>query len=149
MPDKPIGAQIHWTSICIENYISSYFDKVSHLNLTPMDCSSLRFINCHQDEVFYAKDLMKFTNLSKATTSQTLNSLERKGLIRMEAEKDDKRKKRIILTKEGIDALNHVEEDFVQITMNIEKDMSQEEKETLSELLKKIRMNVSKQEEKQ
>ncbi len=147
MPEKPIGAQIHFTSICIENYISSYFAKVSHLNLTPMDCSSLRYIYYHKDEVLYAKDLMKFTNLSKATTSQTLSSLEKKGLIRMECEKEDRRRKKIILTEAGMKAINEVEEDFVQITMKIEEGFSEQEKETLSESLKKIRMNVSKQED--
>jgi DNA-binding MarR family transcriptional regulator len=144
MPDKPLGSQVHWTSICIENFISTYFDKVAHSKFTPMDCQSLRFILCHKDEVLYAKDLMKFTNLSKATTSQTLTSLEKKGLIEMTCEKDDKRKKRIVMTPEGYKAIEEVEETFMEITRIIEKDFTDEEKKTLSTLLGKIRLNVSK-----
>lgn len=144
MQNRPLGSQIHWTSICIENYISTFFDKECHSCLTPMDCTSLRFIFSHQDEVLYAKDLMKYTKLSKATTSQTLNSLMKKGLIVMVSEKDDKRKKRIVLTPKGNQAINEVDELFVEITKNVEKDFTDEEKANLSKLLEKVRKNVSK-----
>ena len=71
---KPLGAQIHMTATCIDNFISYFLSKNNPCNITAMEGMTLKFIYRAGHPVC-AKDIMQFTNLSKATTSQTLTSM--------------------------------------------------------------------------
>lgn len=142
---KPIGSQIHQTSNCLDSYIEFYLSKFANVKGTPMENFTLRFAYEHFDrQVFYAQDLMKLTILSKATTSQTLNSLQKKGLIEMKTQSGDKRKKMIIITDKGVDEVLNLQNAFNEISKVIERNLSIDDKNKLESLLSIIRDNVNK-----
>ena len=61
----------------------------------------------------------------------------------LKEKKEDKRLKIILLTDKGKEKLTQFHEEFIIINNVIEKDFSEEEKETLSKLLEKVNNNVS------
>lgn len=137
----PIGALIHQTA----NYIDTYIDSIlstKDVYLTAMEGMTMQTIY-HKDGPLFAKDIMKITQVSKATTSQTLNSLVKKGLIIMQTKENDKRSKIIYLTDKGKVTIIKFDLIFSEITKAIEKDFTPEEKETIIRLLEKTRHNVS------
>lgn len=143
MNDKPIGSQIHQTANCIDTFIASYLAKEIHSPLTPMECHTLSFFYDKVGEELCAKDLMQYTCLSKATTSITLSSLEKKKLIEVRIDPNDKRKKFIMVTDEGKRMKQDMDKALDEITKIVENGLSLADKETISRLLKKIKDNVS------
>ena len=143
MENKPIGAEIHLTASCIDNFISTYLSRNTSLNLTAMEGMTLKFIARSNGAPLVAKQIMDFTNLSKATTSQTLNSLVDKGLIVMKEKEGDKRSKNIYLTEEGKKKISGFIDSFKEINQLLETNFSQDEKETLLILLKRLRGNIA------
>lgn len=142
MEKVPLGTEIHWTANCIDNFIANFLSKKVDTELTAMEGITLKIIY-KKGETLTAADIMQATDLSKATTSQTLSSLERKGLLRMEKQKEDKRRKLIKLTEKGKRAVMLLEGAFQSIRKVIEADISPEEKEAFGATLEKIRNNVS------
>jgi|GEM_PF-1594331 DNA-binding MarR family transcriptional regulator len=140
--NKPLGAQIHMTANCIDNFISVFLAKNLPSNITAMEGMTLKFIY-HAKRVVYAKDIMQFTKLSKATTSQTLTSMVKKGLIEMQEKEGDKRSKSIVLTPLGEKEFHAFSESFKKINEICESSFTPEEKEQLSKLLEKFRNNVT------
>lgn len=138
----PLGANIHQTANCIDCFISYYLSHNSNTELTAMEGMTLKSIYKAAQPVF-AKDIMRVTRLSKATTSQTLSSLVRKGLVKMTEKEDDKRSKIITLTDKGRETILEFDESFAEITAICEKGFSEEERQQLLYLLGKIRNNVS------
>lgn len=138
----PVGALIHQTANYIDTFIDSYLNNSKDVFLTAMEGMTMRTIY-HKDGPLFAKDIMKSTHVSKATTSQTLNSLVRKGLIIMQTKENDKRSKIIYLTDKGKETIIKFDEAFAKITEATEKDFTVEEREILVRLLEKIRNNVT------
>lgn len=142
MEKVSLGTEIHWTANCIDNYIANFLSKKTNTELTAMEGITLKIIY-KKGETLTASDIMQATELSKATTSQTLSSLERKGLVEMEKQEEDKRRKLIKLTEKGREAVAQLEGAFLQIRAVIEADISEAEKEHFIKTLEKIRNNVS------
>ncbi len=139
---KPLGAQIHMTATCIDNFISYFLSKNNPCNITAMEGMTLKFIYRAGHPVC-AKDIMQFTNLSKATTSQTLTSMVKKGLIAMQEKESDKRAKTIELTSKGHATIDEFCSCFEDITRICEEGFTPEERTQLTYLLEKMRNNVS------
>ena len=136
--------QIHQTSNCIDNYVTNYMVQRGKTLLTPMEAMTLRIIYQHYGEnEFSAKDLMRFTSLSKATTSQNLKVLEKKNFVQIELKDDDKRKKTIRLTALGLENLRLEDRCFSEMSDVIQSQLSEEEVKSLVKSLKQIRENVT------
>ncbi len=86
---------------------------------------------------------MRFTSLSKATTSQNLKVLEKKNFVQIELKDDDKRKKTIRLTALGLENLRLEDRCFSEMSDVIQSQLSEEEVKSLVKSLKQIRENVT------
>jgi DNA-binding MarR family transcriptional regulator len=139
---KPLGAKIHMTATCIDNFISDYLSKHFNSEMTAMEGMTLKFIYKAGKPVS-ARDIMNFTSLSKATTSQTLSSMVKKGLIVMKEKESDKRAKTIELTSKGHATIDEFCSCFEDITRICEEGFTPEERTHLTYLLEKMRNNVS------
>jgi DNA-binding MarR family transcriptional regulator len=141
MNKKSIGSQIHITETLIHNYIDTNINGKIDNGMTGIEGMTLKYL-CNCEKEVSTTELKEYTHLSKASTSQTLNSLVEKGLITMSIDPLDKRKKTIQVTEKGREVKKQFELHFAQMNALIEKDMSEEEKEILQRLLKQIRANL-------
>ncbi len=142
MKEESLAGEIHFTAWCIDSFVSSYLGQLSS-KLTAMEWMTLRIIKDYTESELYSSDLMKITELSKSTTSQTLNHLLKKGFITMESvEKEDKRKKKIQITKTGIENFSLIDKAFESINAVVEKGLDEEKKAELKDALKMIQKNV-------
>lgn len=139
--DSTIGVQLHITSCAIDSYIDQNINGHDEGKLTGFEGLTLRYLyDKHRDTT--AKDVMEFTHVAKATASQTLSGLERKGMIVMQTDGSDKRKKIIKITELGEKVVSQFDMMFLKLTTIIENDFTEEEKETFCQSLKKIRKNL-------
>ena len=133
---------IRRTNRAISNYIERNLSEKLHLDLTGVEGLILSFIFRNQDKPLTAKNIMERFNVSKATTSQSLNGLEKKGSITMVSSKEDRRVKTILLTAKGKEENDLFRALFAQMNNEIEKNLTDEEKTLMHSLLSKIRENV-------
>ncbi len=142
MKEESLAGEIHFTAWCIDSFVSNYLSQISS-KLTAMEWMTLRIIkDCNESEL-YSSDLMKITELSKSTTSQTLNHLLKKEFITMEnMESEDKRKKKIQITEVGIENLALVDNAFEHINAIVDKGLDEKQKSEMKSILKMIQKNV-------
>ncbi len=142
MKEESLAGEIHFTAWCIDSFVSNYLGQVSS-KLTAMEWMSLRIIKGYAEGELYSSDLMKITELSKSTTSQTLNQLLKKGFITMESsDREDRRKKKIQITETGIENLALVDKAFNDINATVEKGLDEKQKAEMKSILKMIQKNV-------
>lgn len=142
MNELEIGKEVRKTNhdikVFIDRSISGETSKCQAL--TGIEGMLVDYIYHHEN--IYASDLMKNFNLQKATVSQGLGRLVKKGIIKEAVDPLDKRKKILSLTEKGI--RGHL--DFFRIYETlipvIEKGISPEEKALFIDICHRIRKNV-------
>ena len=81
-------------------------------NLTGMQRWTLGFLKDHSDCEVYQKDIEEAFSISRATASNMLGVMERKGLIKRVAVSHDARLKRLVLTDKAAALLDGAERDI-------------------------------------
>ncbi len=137
----PLGRDIHMTSCAIDSYISTHITGVKETNLTGIEGLTLGFL-AHDESPKTMRDVMNHFHIAKATASQTLTSLEKKGVIVQKVDEDDKRKKMILITEEGKRIQNTIDQKFLIMNSILEEGITEEEKEQFHSILLKIRCNL-------
>lgn len=138
------------TGICcqmkdLEISVVRLLHNSSNSNLRPPTITQARIIDyilSHKNQKVYQKDLEKALNIRRATVSEVLNTMEKKGIIVRYKNPNDTRCNQICLKELGKD----MQQDFQKNIQNIEKilteNISEEELETFSLTLKKMQENL-------
>ena len=132
----------------IMNLIKRQCAKIENKNskcaLTPKQGIIIGFIHSHikNGEDVFQKDIEKEFSLRRSSASEILALMEKNGLITREQTKDDARMKKLVLTQKAENFLQKVKQDSDAITDLAFKDVSDEEKETLDKILKKVIRNL-------
>jgi|GEM_PF-857791 DNA-binding MarR family transcriptional regulator len=142
---RPLGAEIRRTGNAIKNYIDNVLLTKLNEKLTGVEGMTMVFIFRHQGQDLTARDIMARFDVSKATVSQILHGIEKKGLIAMRPLKDDKRVKIIVLTEKGQKVNEEFTALFAEMNSRIEKNLTEEEKRQLRSTLLKMRENIGDQ----
>lgn len=100
-------------------------------------------------EEVYQKDLEKALNLRRATVSEVLRTMEKKDLIKREKNKTDARSKKIILLKNSKNCHSKITNNITQLEEVLTQDITQEELEIFTTVLKKMQDNLKEKYNKQ
>ncbi|MFS4467193.1 MarR family winged helix-turn-helix transcriptional regulator [Maribacter sp. 2210JD10-5] len=95
-----------------------------------------------------ASELADSLNVSRANITNLINVLLEKNLIRQYEDEDDRRKKRLELTKDGIDLLNKTQPSRLAVIMFLTEGFNQEEKETFLRFLEACMNKITNEDEK-
>lgn len=141
--DKQItlGREIHITSSAIECYISRNITGSDPEKLTGIEAMTLSFL-FELKKPGTMRDVMNHFHIAKATASQTLTNLERKGMILQKSSENDKRKKMIYLTENGKKIKESYDQKFDVMNAIIEEGITKEEEEVFRKVVLKIRCNL-------
>ncbi len=124
------------------NQIASRFlsQKVSELNLTPVQAMILGFLN--QEDQITSSELGKKTGLDSATLTGILDRLEAAGFIERKNNPDDRRSIHIHLTSKGnalsrkaIRVIASANTEFLQV-------LTKEQRRDLHDIIKKLRLSA-------
>ena len=125
----------------IDSYVNSM--TVSY-GLTGAQCHILGYLLAHQDKEIYSSEIHAKLYLSRAAVSGLLKKLRNKGLLVFEMEPSDDRLKRIILTDQAMELEERMARSFTYVEDFLYRDFSDEEKEQMETLLKKMLANSRK-----
>ncbi len=114
--------------------------KDKNYNITTEQWSVLAKLN--EEDGVYQKQLGDYLFKDKPTITRILDVMEKKNLIIRISDEKDRRKTKVYLTQTGKDVVERlipVVEDFQK---NLTKNISEEETENLTQILKKLSENI-------
>ena len=87
-------------------------------------------------------NLAQLTGRDKTTFTRNINTLERKNLVTRKPSETDKRSKLIYITPTGLELIKKAEPIIEEIIVEIEVDISQQERESFLKTLEKIKTKL-------
>ncbi len=102
----------------------------------------IKYLIKNRDKDVYQKDIEKSLNLTRATTSGVLGTMEKNGLIKRVASKIDTRTKVIEIEDSAIKCYNLGKKKVKSIEETALKDISQEEIDLFLLTLEKMKENI-------
>ena len=117
--------------------------KLLDLELTGQQSFVLHFLSEQKNTVVYPKDIERRFNLTHPTVSGLLQRLEAKGFLTCTPDPDDRRYKRVALTKRGVECQEEIYRHIVSMEQAMTAGMSAEDVETLTRLLDRAAENLN------
>lgn len=114
--------------------------KLKEYNLTHLQFSIL--INLYKNNVTTQKELLKYTYGDETSITRLVDRLESKGYIKRVQSPEDKRKKMLILTEEGVILTEKLIINAKKVNSEITNNLSKEESRLLLELLQKVDISI-------
>jgi DNA-binding MarR family transcriptional regulator len=145
--EKPLGVEIRLTNNMIKAYIDQTLQAKLEEPLTGIEGMVLGYVFKAEGQTVTSTELLAKSKGAKATISQTLKGLVKKGYLKMEPSSQDKRKKMITLTEKGLKVEKEFKEIFKGITQQVKNGITPEEEQTVRNVLAKIRTNVGNKED--
>lgn len=139
MDEIRIGCLLRQVNAGLIRYGKSSMEK---LDLTPAQSMMLEHLLAQNKKEYCLTDICAETELSKATVSTMLKALRKRGYLVMEANSDDDRKKKIVLTQKAYETQGAVEESLKKRGDCIYNGISKSELENLEHTLNKMIFNL-------
>lgn len=130
-----LRANILFTSGWLRGEIKEFLDPY---DITPQQFNILRILRGAQPEYLSTKEICGRMIDKMSDTSRLVDRLQAKGLVYKKQCDFDGRKIRVFITDNGLDLLNKIDAEKHQLN-KILKNLSEEEAETLNDLLDKLR----------
>ncbi len=131
---------------CLSRTLHVYTDQAMTEALAEMDLTGaqghiLGYLN-HCKEAPCPKDIEKYFELSHPTVSGLLARLEKKGFVELRTDEADRRCKRIYLLDKGRQYHQAIHSHIEQMEEKIAKGFTEEEKQLLTQLLRRAIQNI-------
>lgn len=109
---------------------------------SPLQGRIMDYLTVNEGKEVYQKDLEKNLNVSKATISAVLFTMENNTLIKRITSKNDARSKQIILTEKSIKVYENMRVVFDNLNKELIKNLSEAEIESFLNTIEKLRKNI-------
>lgn len=144
--EDSIGYRMRLIHNCIHKHMEAK-RRANEDDVTGMQRWILIYLKKQGEKEIYQKDIELEFRVSRATASNMLQLMERKGLITRETASCDARQKKLMLTPEARKLLDRAEQDIYEMEARIQEGFSEEEKKKLREYLDRIMKNIGVTEE--
>ena len=104
-------------------------------DLTRMQRFTIGFLYHNKEKNIYQRDLETEFKISRATASNMLAVMERKGLIKREPVEHDARLKKLVLTEQSMQMYRQVEQDIRETEELLTQGLSEDDKQQLHQYL--------------
>lgn len=104
----------------------------------------MRFLYENREKEVYQKDLERYFHIGRSTVTNTIQLMEKRGLIRRESVERDARLKKVLLTEKGVQSHEKIEELITELNDGILDGIEEQDVETFIRVLHIIRENVEK-----
>lgn len=116
--------------------------KENEGDLTGVQCWIMRFLMDRDGEDIYQRDIEEEFKISRATASNTLSVMERKGFLRRLPVEHDARLKKLVLTEQARSLHERAEQDISRMEECLVQGISEAEQAQLKSTLDKILANL-------
>jgi DNA-binding MarR family transcriptional regulator len=116
--------------------ISAHFAPVSSDELSIQEMKIVDFIG--QRESCIMREISEYTQVAVSTMTGIVDKLEDKGFVRRERNDEDRRIVRVFLTVKGRKLYKSYVENYLELSRQMLRELSEDEQKTYLELMKKI-----------
>lgn len=116
--------------------------KMNELGITYTQATVIGYLNLKKDTLVFQKDIEINLGLTHPTVSSILKRLEEKSLIKTEVYEEDKRLKKIILTKNSYEILGQIQSKIDEMGKLLFSGISSDEIKSLDINIRKIIENI-------
>lgn len=102
----------------------------------------LKYLYDNKEKEVYQKDIEKHFHIGRSTVTAIIKTMEKKGYISRTSVENDARLKRVILMPKGEEAHQSIDSAIREANLKVIEGITEEEVETLYQILKKIRENL-------
>lgn len=125
------------------NFIKRCVEKDTQRHgITDVQFFVLGYILENQTKEIYQKDIEKHLDIRRSTATGILQNLTKGGFIKRISVPNDARLKKIILTRKTKNIIDEFQENINMLEAAIEKEISDDEKNTFISILHKMRKNI-------
>lgn len=117
-------------------------EKNIRFHPSPLQARIIKYLIENEGKEIYQKDLENVFEVSKATISGVLLTMEKNNTIMRVSSKNDARQKRIVLPEKSKEMYKEVKETFKTLNENLTKNISKEELERFYKTIEKMRKNI-------
>ncbi|MCR4842367.1 MAG: MarR family transcriptional regulator [Eubacterium sp.] len=139
-PKDELGFWIKTISITIEQERNRW---LSEYDITSSQFEVMIFLHCNRDEELSQVDIENGLGRSNPTISGILKRMESKGLVERLCSEKDRRFKKIVLSKKGIDFIVRSEENRERMEDRFLENFSDDERDELIAYLKRVYNNMT------
>lgn len=111
-------------------------------DLTRMQRFTMGYLHKNNDKEIYQRDIEAEFAISRATASNMLGVMERKGLIKREPVEHDARLKKLVLTERSMQMYRQVEQDIRETEELLTQGLSDDDKQQLHQYLDVMIQNL-------
>lgn len=117
--------------------------KTPDFSTNPTQNQIVFFLAYYSDKKMYQKDLCDLLKLKKSSVTESLDYLEKNGVIIRIVDKDDNRKRQIVLTEKALAVIKDIDDEYILANKKAIQGISKEDLETFNSILEKMYKNIS------
>jgi len=128
-----VGYKLRLLHNQLHNHIEHQKEQNEYMisDLTRMQRFTIGFLYHHSDRDVYQKDLETEFAISRATASNMLSVMERKGLITREPVEHDARLKKLVLTEPAMQMHRQIQQDIMETERLLTEGLSEDDRRKL------------------
>ena len=130
----------------LSKYMGRYLDDIHGIDCMLSGPQGLILIYlCENDEEIYQKDIEKYFNIRRSTSTGLLNSLEKNGYITKEPVENDKRMKKIKATEHAYSTVEKIDNHVIQLEKIMLDGIDEKEVKQFRDTISKMTLNLVKE----
>ena len=145
MYKDPVGYRIKQLNHLIKKRFESQFGKPDKATMMQRWVIGLVHTRLNEGKDTFQKDIENELCINRSTTSEMLKLMCQKNMIERVSVAHDARLKKIVLTKEYEDYINHINEEMLNIHNQLVEGLSDEEIQFFIEISDKLINNMNKE----
>lgn len=142
--NEQVGFEIHRTEHMMSRRLEAGVKAEGIDEITLSHGWIIRFLYENRERDIYQKDIEKYFLVGRSTVTNSIQLMEKKGLVRREFVECDARLKKVLLTEKGIQSHETIENMIAEINSGILDGIDEQDAQVFLKVIRRIRENIEK-----
>ncbi len=142
--NEQVGFEIHRTEHMMSRRLEAGVKAEGIDEITLSHGWIIRFLYENRERDIYQKDIEKYFLVGRSTVTNSIQLMEKKGLVRREFVECDARLKKVLLTEKGIQSHETIENMIAEMNSGILDGIDEQDAQVFLKVIRRIRENIEK-----
>ncbi|MEZ3468897.1 MAG: MarR family winged helix-turn-helix transcriptional regulator [Schaedlerella sp.] len=142
--NEQVGFEIHRTEHMMSRRLEAGVKAEGIDEITLSHGWIIRFLYENREMDIYQKDIEKYFLVGRSTVTNSIQLMEKKGLVRREFVECDARLKKVLLTEKGIQSHETIENMIAEMNSGILEGIDEQDAQVFLKVIRRIRENIEK-----
>ena len=137
--NEQVGFEIHRTEHMMSRRLEAGVKAEGIDEITLSHGWIIRFLYENRERDIYQKDIEKYFLVGRSTVTNSIQLMEKKGLVRREFVECDARLKKVLLTEKGIQSHETIENMIAEMNSGILEGIDEQDAQVFLKVIRRIR----------